>query len=140
VLSQFQSRYTRGRKQLMKRWPRAAINDTFRATRHLDSHRLALLNSRGRLFRAAVCRAPRSAPIQLRPDGPQFLLVRGAELPRQAGISTRSRVFCAWFEALAERLPVTGLCVYDARHSSSGDFLRAAQCHRDHSRYPILLG
>jgi DNA-binding MarR family transcriptional regulator len=44
------------------------------------------------------------------------------------------------FEALARRLPVTGLCVYDARDFSSGDFLRAVKCHRDHSRYPILLG
>jgi hypothetical protein len=44
------------------------------------------------------------------------------------------------FEALVGRLPLTGLCVYDARHFSSGDFLRAAQCHSDHSRYPILLG
>jgi DNA-binding MarR family transcriptional regulator len=44
------------------------------------------------------------------------------------------------FEALAGRLPLTGLCVYDARHFSSDDFLRAAKCHHDHSRYPILLG
>ena len=44
------------------------------------------------------------------------------------------------FEALAGRLPVTGLCVYDSRDFSSGDFLHVVKCHRDHSRYPILLG
>ena len=44
------------------------------------------------------------------------------------------------FEALAGRLPVTGLCVYDARDFSSGDFLDVAKCHRDHLHYPILLG
>jgi len=44
------------------------------------------------------------------------------------------------FEALARRLPVTGLCVYDARKVSGGDFLHAVKCHRDHSRYPIQLG
>ena len=44
------------------------------------------------------------------------------------------------FEALARRLPVTGLCVYDTRDFSSGDFLHAVKCHRDHSHYPILLG
>jgi DNA-binding MarR family transcriptional regulator len=43
-------------------------------------------------------------------------------------------------EALAGRLPVTGLCVYDSRDFSSGDFLHVVKCHRDHSRYPILLG
>jgi DNA-binding MarR family transcriptional regulator len=44
------------------------------------------------------------------------------------------------FDALAGRLPLTGLCVYDARRFSSGDILRAAKCHRDHARYPIVLG
>jgi DNA-binding MarR family transcriptional regulator len=44
------------------------------------------------------------------------------------------------FEALAGRLSVTGLCVYDSRDFSSGDFLHVVKCHRDHSRYPILLG
>jgi len=44
------------------------------------------------------------------------------------------------FEALAGRLPVTGLCVYDSRDFSSGDFLHVVKCHRDHSHYPILLG
>jgi DNA-binding MarR family transcriptional regulator len=44
------------------------------------------------------------------------------------------------FEALARQLPLTGLCVYNARHFSSGDFLRAVKCHRDHSRHPIVLG
>jgi len=44
------------------------------------------------------------------------------------------------FDALARQLPLTGLCVYDARDFSSGDFLHAVKCHRDHSRYPIVLG
>jgi DNA-binding MarR family transcriptional regulator len=43
-------------------------------------------------------------------------------------------------DALARQSSLTGLCVYDARHSSSGDFLHAVKCHRDHSRYPIVLG
>jgi DNA-binding MarR family transcriptional regulator len=44
------------------------------------------------------------------------------------------------FDALAGQLPLECLCVYDARRFSSGDFLRAVKCHRDHSRYPIVLG
>ena len=44
------------------------------------------------------------------------------------------------FDALARKLPVATLCVYDARHFSSGDFLRAVKCHRDHVRHPIMLG
>ena len=44
------------------------------------------------------------------------------------------------FDALAARLSLKALCVYDARHISSGDFLHAVKCHRDHSRYPIVLG
>jgi DNA-binding MarR family transcriptional regulator len=44
------------------------------------------------------------------------------------------------FEALAGRLPLTGLCVYDARHFSSEDLLHAVKCHRDHARYPVALG
>ncbi len=44
------------------------------------------------------------------------------------------------FDALAGQLPLKSLCVYDARRFSSGDFLRAVKCHRDHSRHPIVLG
>lgn len=44
------------------------------------------------------------------------------------------------FDALARRLPLTGLCVYDARHFSGGDFLRAMKCHGDHARYPVAVG
>ncbi len=44
------------------------------------------------------------------------------------------------FDALSRQYPLTGLCVYDARHFSSGDFLRAVKCHGDHKRYPILVG
>ena len=43
-------------------------------------------------------------------------------------------------DALARKLPVAALCVYDARHFSSGDFLRAVKCHRDHARHPVMLG
>jgi len=44
------------------------------------------------------------------------------------------------FDALARQLSLKALCVYDARHFSSGDFLHAVKCHRDHSRHPIVLG
>jgi hypothetical protein len=44
------------------------------------------------------------------------------------------------FEVLARQLPLAALCVYDARHVSSGDFLHAVKCHRDHARYPIVVG
>lgn len=44
------------------------------------------------------------------------------------------------FDTLAEQGSLTGLCVYDARHFSSGDFLRAVKCHHDHFRHPIVLG
>jgi len=43
-------------------------------------------------------------------------------------------------DALARQAPLAALCVYDARHFSSGDFLRAVKCHRDHARHPIMLG
>jgi len=43
-------------------------------------------------------------------------------------------------DALARQSPLTALCVYDARDFSSGDFLHAVKSHRDHSRYPIMLG
>ena len=44
------------------------------------------------------------------------------------------------FDVLARQLSLAALCVYDARYVSSGDFLHAVKCHRDHTRYPILLG
>jgi DNA-binding MarR family transcriptional regulator len=44
------------------------------------------------------------------------------------------------FDAMAGQLPLKALCVYDARRFSGGDFLQAVKCHRDHSRYPIMLG
>jgi DNA-binding MarR family transcriptional regulator len=44
------------------------------------------------------------------------------------------------FDVLAGKLPLTGLCVYDARRFSSGDFLQAVKCHRDHAHHPIMLG
>ena len=43
-------------------------------------------------------------------------------------------------DALARQASLRVLCVYDARRFSSGDFLRAVKCHRDHARYPIVLG
>jgi KaiC/GvpD/RAD55 family RecA-like ATPase len=42
--------------------------------------------------------------------------------------------------ALAGQAPLAALCVYDARHFSSADFLRAMKCHRDHSQHSIVLG
>lgn len=76
---------------------------------------------------------------------------------RQAGRAMRVASHMAWtlsknlgvealleletrLETLARQLPLTGLCVYDTRQFSSGDFLGAVKCHRDHSRYPIVLG
>lgn len=44
------------------------------------------------------------------------------------------------FDALAGRLPLTALCVYDARRFSSSTFLQAVKCHRDHSSFPIAVG
>ena len=44
------------------------------------------------------------------------------------------------FDAQAGRIPVTALCVYDARLFSSGDVLQAVKCHRDHARHPVMLG
>jgi DNA-binding MarR family transcriptional regulator len=43
-------------------------------------------------------------------------------------------------DAFMEKSDMTALCVYDTRHFSSADFLRAAKCHRDHARHPIVLG
>jgi hypothetical protein len=42
-------------------------------------------------------------------------------------------------DGLARQLSLRVLCVYDARHFSSGDLLRAVKCHRDHARHPIML-
>lgn len=44
------------------------------------------------------------------------------------------------FDAMAGRLPLSALRIYDTRHFSSGDLLRAMKCHRDHARHPIVLG
>ena len=43
------------------------------------------------------------------------------------------------FDAAARQSPLKALCVYDARRFSSGDFLSAVKCHRDHMRYPLQL-
>jgi DNA-binding MarR family transcriptional regulator len=43
-------------------------------------------------------------------------------------------------DALARQLPFKALCVYDVRHISSGNLLRAVKCHRDHARHPVMLG
>jgi len=56
-------------------------------------------------------------------------------LPIDAVIDIEKR-----FDALAGRLPLTGLCVYDARHFSGDSILHAVKCHRDHARHPIMLG
>ncbi len=44
------------------------------------------------------------------------------------------------FDAMASRLSLTALRIYDTRLFSSCDLLRAMKCHRDHSRHPIVLG
>lgn len=44
----------------------------------------------------------------------------------------------AQFDALSKHLALSAVCLYDARDFSSGDFLRAVQCHSDHKRHPIL--
>jgi DNA-binding MarR family transcriptional regulator len=56
-------------------------------------------------------------------------------LPIDAMLDLETRL-----DALAGRSSLMVLCVYDARRFSSGDFLHAVKCHRDHSRYPIVLG
>lgn len=43
-------------------------------------------------------------------------------------------------DSVAKRLPVTALCVYDARRFSSNEFLQTMKCHRDHERHPIVAG
>ena len=44
------------------------------------------------------------------------------------------------FDAMTRRLSLTALRVFDVRHFSSEDILRAAKCYRDHSRYSIVVG
>jgi len=82
---------------------------------------------------------------------------REFQAAKQAGKAMRLAVNMSWtlsknirmdaildiesrFDALAGRLPLTGLCVYDTRHFSSDDLLRTVKCHRDHARHPIMLG
>jgi DNA-binding MarR family transcriptional regulator len=43
-------------------------------------------------------------------------------------------------DALVRQVSLRVLCIYDTRHFSSGDILHALKCHRDHSRYPLVLG
>jgi len=44
------------------------------------------------------------------------------------------------FDVMTRKLPLTALRVFDTRHFSSEDILRAAKCYRDHSRYSIVVG
>jgi DNA-binding MarR family transcriptional regulator len=44
------------------------------------------------------------------------------------------------FDVMTTKMPVTTLRVFDVRHFSSEDILRAARCYRDHSRYSIVVG
>lgn len=60
---------------------------------------------------------------------------RSQNVPIDAMLEIESRV-----DALPAKLPIRALCVYDTRTFSSGEFLRAVKCHRDHARYPIPLG
>jgi DNA-binding MarR family transcriptional regulator len=59
----------------------------------------------------------------------------GRNMPVDALLSYEKRL-----DGLVRQLSLRVLCVYDARHFSSGDFLRAMKCHRDHARHPIMLG
>lgn len=88
-------------------------------------------------------------------DAQVAVLKREAEEARQAGqalclaankdwtLSRKLRMDAvvgleAQLDALSKQLPLNCVCLYDARHFSSGDFLRAVQCHSDHKRSPIL--
>ncbi|HXM84143.1 MAG TPA: MEDS domain-containing protein [Burkholderiales bacterium] len=90
-------------------------------------------------------------------DAQPAFLKRLSQEAKQAGQTMRLAADMSWtlsrnlgvdamldiemqLDVLAKQLSLTGLCVYDARRFSSGDFLRAVKCHRDHSRYPIVLG
>lgn len=44
------------------------------------------------------------------------------------------------FDVMTTKMPVTALRVFDVRHFSGEDILRAAKCYRDHSRYSIVVG
>ncbi len=76
---------------------------------------------------------------EARQAGQNLCLAGGGLLARnmqiEAILSYEKRV-----DALARQLSLRVLCVYDTRHISSGDFLRAVKCHRDHLHYPIVLG
>ena len=90
-------------------------------------------------------------------DGQVAFLKRAAQEAKQAGRALCVATDMTWifsrhleldalldierrFDALAGQLSLKALCVYDSRRFSSDDFLQAAKCHRDHSRYPIMLG
>jgi len=62
-----------------------------------------------------------------------WLLARNIQVEAILGYEKR-------VDALARQLSLRVLCVYDTRHFSSGDLLRAVKCHRDHLRHPIALG
>lgn len=85
-------------------------------------------------FYRRVAREAKQTSQNLRIAGPvAWLLARN--IPVDAILSYEKRV-----EDLARQLQFKALCVYDMRHISSGDFLRAVKCHSDHARYPIALG
>jgi DNA-binding MarR family transcriptional regulator len=44
------------------------------------------------------------------------------------------------FDVMTTKMPVAALRVFDVRHFSSEDILRAARCYRDHARYSIVVG
>lgn len=88
----------------------------------------------------------------------QFAFLKGeAHEATQAGQTLRAAAHMSWtlskklrmdsvldietrWDALSKQLPLTAVCLYDARHFSIGDFLRVLRCHSDHKRFPILMG
>ncbi len=90
-------------------------------------------------------------------DAQTAMLKRVALEAKQAGQSLCFAADMSWFprknlrieavldvetrlDALARQSSMSVLCVYDARLVSSGDFLHAVKCHRDHARFPVALG
>ena len=90
-------------------------------------------------------------------DAQSAFLKRVSQEAKQAGQALCLAADMSWFprknlrieavldietqlDALARQSSLRALCVYDARRVSSGDFLRAVKCHRDHARFPITLG
>lgn len=112
----------------------AALPDRRKAPRHLVVSEGFDSNDAQIAFYRRVAREAKQAGQNLRIAGPvAWLLARGIQI--DAILNYEKRV-----DDLARRLSFKALCVYDVRHVSSGDLLRAVKCHRDHARYPIVMG